>query len=258
MEHAISADGTEIAFERIGSGTPLVVVVGALSTAAAGRPLAAAAATAGMQGICWDRRGRGDSGDTTPYSPEREVEDLAAVIDAVDDVPVVFGHSAGAVLALMAAGSGVPMSHLFASEPPLRFGQDEPPADLADRLQALVNQGRHVEAVLTFQRENVRLPEPVIEELRQSRDFARLVPLAQTTIYDTILIRTVSTPTPEMLGTAVPTTILHGDPAAPMIIDACKQLAKAMPGSELVVVPESHNHDVDPSGTLREIQERIA
>lgn len=74
----------------------------------------------------------------TPHrAPEREIEDLRAVIAAVggSDV-VVFGHSGGAVLTLLAARSGVPMSHLFVSEPVLRFGEDEPPADLADRLQA--------------------------------------------------------------------------------------------------------------------------
>jgi pimeloyl-ACP methyl ester carboxylesterase len=84
-QHAESADGTRIAYRRFGSGRPIVVVGGALSTAEAGGPLAAAFAEAGLQGVTYDRRGRGDSGDTAPYAPEREAEDVRAVIDAVGD-----------------------------------------------------------------------------------------------------------------------------------------------------------------------------
>ncbi len=251
MEYARSADGTQLAYHQIGSGRPVVVVGGALSTAVSARPLAEAFAAAGLQGVCWDRRGRGDSSDTAPYAPAREVEDLRAVIDAVGGDALVLGHSAGAVLALLAAGAGVSMTHLFVSEPPLRFGDDEPPADLAERLQDLVDEGHHSEAVVTFQRENVRLPEPIIEQLRTSPVFADLVPLAQTTVYDTLLVASVSTPTPAMLGTSVPTTILRGEPTVPVLVTACDRLAAAMPGAKLIVVPESHDHIVDPVGTVR-------
>jgi len=150
----------------------VVFVGGALSTAEAAGPLAAAFAEAGLQGVTYDRRGRRDSGDTAPYAPEREAEDLRAVIDAVGGAAVVLGHSSGAVLSLFAAAESVPMTHLFLSEPPLRFGQNEPPADLADRLQALVDQGENEEAVLLFLREDVGMPEPAIEQLRASPAFA--------------------------------------------------------------------------------------
>lgn len=197
MDYVTSAEGTQIAYHQIGSGRPVVVVVGALSTAASARPLAEAFALAGLRGVSWDRRGRGDSGDTAPYAPEREVEDLRAVILAVGGDAVVLGHSAGAVLALLAAGAGLSMTHLFVSEPPLRFGEDEPPADLADRLQALIDHDQPAEAVLTFQRENVRLPESMIEQLRGSADFAEMLPLARTTVYDTQLIASDSLRRPQ-------------------------------------------------------------
>ena len=138
--------------------------------------------------VTYDRRGRGESGDTPPYAPEREAEDLRAVIDAVGGAAVVLGHSSGAVLSLFAAAKGVPMTHLFLSEPPLRFGQNEPPADLANRLQTLVDQGENEEAVLLFLREDVGMPEPAIEQLRASPAFAGFVPLAQTTVYDNRLV----------------------------------------------------------------------
>lgn len=257
MSHTTSADGTRIAYHQTGSGQPVIVVGGALSTAAGGRAMAEALAAGGLQGVCYDRRGRGESGDTAPYAPEREVEDLRAVLDAVGGDAVVLGHSAGAVLALVAAGAGVPMAQLFVSEPVLRFGEDEPPVDLADRLQTLVDEGQPAAAVLAFQRENVRLTEPQIEELVQEPGFPALVPLAQTTVYDTRLIASASTPTPAMLGLDVPTTILRGEPAAPVLIAACERLAAAMPGAELVVVPESRHHAVDPTGTVREVLARL-
>jgi pimeloyl-ACP methyl ester carboxylesterase len=253
---ADSADGTQIAYRRYGSGRPVVIVGGALATAEASVPLAAKLAEAGLQGVTFDRRGRGDSGDTTPYAPEREVEDLHAVIEAVGGPAVVFGHSAGAVLSLRAAAEGVPMTHLFLSEPPLRFGQDEPPADLADRLRLLVDEGNGEEAVVLFLRENVGLPDSAIDELRTTAAFDDIVQLAQTTVYDTLLVASVSTPTAAMLEVGVPTTIMRGDSTMPLLVTAVERLADAM-SADLVVVPESRDHQVDPGGTVREISARI-
>jgi hypothetical protein len=258
IQYAESSDGTRIAYYTFGSGRPVVFVGGALSTAEAAGPVAAAFAEAGMQGVAYDRRGRGESGDTAPYAPEREAEDLRAVVDAVGGAAVVLGHSSGAVLSLFAAAEGVPMTHLFLSEPPLRFGRDEPRGDLADRLQALVDRGENEKAVLLFLHEDVGMPKPVIEQLRGSPAFTGFVPLAQTTVYDNRLVASVSTPTAAMLGVDVPVTLLRGDPTLPLIATAVERLAAAMPGTELVVVPESHDHGVDPGGTVREVRARIS
>ena len=75
-------------------------------------------------------------------------------------------------------------------------------------------------------------------------------------VYDNRLVASVSTPTAAMLGVDVPTTLLRGDPTLPLIVTAV-ELAAAMPGTELVVVPESHDHGVDPGGTVREVRARI-
>jgi hypothetical protein len=73
------------------------------------------------------------------------------------------------------------------------------------------------------------MPEPAIEQLHASPAFASLVALAQTTVYDNRLVASVSTPTVAMLGVAVPTTILRGDPTVPLIVTAVERLAAAMP-----------------------------
>ncbi len=258
MQHATSGDGTPIAFHQVGDGVPVVIIGGAFSTAEAGAALAAALAAAGLRGVTVDRRARGDSGDTAPYLPAREAEDLAAVINAIGGEAAVIGHSSGAVLALFAAAEGVPMKHLFLSEPPFRFGEGEPPADLPERLQALIDEGHADEAVVLFQREAVGLPDPVIEQIRSSPMFAALVPLAQSTVYDALLTSAVSTPTEAMIDVEVPVTILRGEPTFPILVTATDRLAELMPHAELVVVPESRDHGVDPAGTVREVLSRLA
>ena len=259
MRTVTSSDGTPIAYDQTGEGDgPIVVIVnGALSTAADAAGLAKALTDAGYRAVTWDRRARGSSGDARGSTPDREVEDLAAVIEAVGGDAAALGHSSGAVLALVAASRGVPIRALFLSEPPLRFGVDEPADDLAERLQQYVDEGRPEEAIVTFQLENVGLPAEMVEQIRASDQFPALLPLAQSTVYDTKLVRDVSTPTPEMLAVIAPVTVLRGEQTFPLLITAADRLAEATEGAELVIVPESVMHRPDPAATARAIQERL-
>ena len=251
-----SADGTTIAFEQVGDGPTVVIVGGAFSVAADGAPLARALADAGYRAVTVDRRGRGSSGDKRGSTPEDEAADLAAVIDAVGGDAAVLGHSSGAVLALFAASLGVSVRALFLSEPPFRFGVDEPDPRLPERLQVLVDEGRSDEAVVTFQLEGVELPKEMVEGIRQSDQFAGLVAVAQSTVYDAALTRQVSVPTPEMLAVSR-VTILRGEQTFPMLVTSADRLAEEMDGAELVVVPESVGHRPDPEATARVVRERI-
>lgn len=106
---ATSADGTPIAYERLGDGPPLVVVSGILCDRNVTRALAERLAE-WCTVLHYDRRGRGASGDTSPYAVAREVEDLAALIAAAGGAAAVYGHSSGAGLALHAAASGLPIT----------------------------------------------------------------------------------------------------------------------------------------------------
>src|SRR5687767_4280826 len=106
-----SADGTTIAYERHGNGDPVVLIGGAFNDRGTVRGLALALADR-LTTYVYDRRGRGASTDTAPYSPEREVEDVAAVIEAAGGSAGLFGHSSGAGLALTATMAGLPVSKL--------------------------------------------------------------------------------------------------------------------------------------------------
>jgi len=103
----ISKDGTRIAYERMGSGPALVLVDGAMCSRAFGpMPKIAALLKEHFTVYLYDRRGRGGSGDTQPYSKAREVEDIDALIRAAGGAAFALGLSSGAALALEAAASG--------------------------------------------------------------------------------------------------------------------------------------------------------
>ena len=118
--HTITApDGTTIAYDRTGAGEPVVLVGGAFSYRRfPGQVKLAQLLSARFTVYSYDRRGRGDSGDTAPYCIEREIEDLAAVIDAAGGHAHVWGLSSGAVPALEAAAAGLPIRRLAVHEPP--------------------------------------------------------------------------------------------------------------------------------------------
>lgn len=256
MTHIESADGTRIALHQVGRGRPIVIVNGAFSTAADAGGLAEALVAHGLRAVTYDRRARGDSGDTPPVDPCREAEDLAAVIAAAGGDAAVLGHSSGAVLALFAAGEGVEVEHLFLSEPPFHFGEGDPDPELATRLQRLVDEGRPADAVVLFQREAVGLPEEVIAQIRASSLFETLLPLAQSTVYDAVLTRDLSAPSPAMQAVRAPVTVLCGVQTFPFLRAASERLVHTIPGAELVSVPESVGHRPDAEATARVIAER--
>jgi pimeloyl-ACP methyl ester carboxylesterase len=260
MQQTNSADGTTIAYEVTGSGRPVVIVGGAFSTAEVARDLAARLAERGLAAVAWDRRARGGSGDTRPYAPEREVDDLAAVIEAVrpsSGEVAVIGHSSGAVLTLLAASTGLPIDRLFLSEPPFRYGVDEPAPDLAERMQRAVDEGRPEDAVTAFQLEGVGLPEPVVQQIRQSPMFVGLVPLAQSAVYDAALVASVSMPTSAMLGVSIPTLVMRGERTMPLLVTAADRLAGELPDAELRVSSKSLDHRLDPDDTAEVLVERL-
>lgn len=115
--YATSADGTRIAYDRLGEGPPVLLVSGILSDRSQLRPLAEELAHR-FTVLNYDRRGRGQSGNTMPYAVDREVEDLAALVAEVGGRASLYGHSSGAGLALTAAASGAPIARLILHEPP--------------------------------------------------------------------------------------------------------------------------------------------
>jgi pimeloyl-ACP methyl ester carboxylesterase len=150
--YVTSADGTRIAFDRLGQGSPVVLVSGIFCDRRTTQELADRIAKE-FTVINYDRRGRGESGDTAPYAIEREVEDLGALIAEVGGSAAVYGHSSGAGLALNAAASGLPITRLVLHEPP--YGPDDEDSkrdarELAESVSLALAEGRHADAIKMF------------------------------------------------------------------------------------------------------------
>ena len=147
-----SADGTRIAFDRLGEGPPVIVVSGILCDRHTTQGLAEQLAQR-FSVINYDRRGRGESGDTAPYAVEREIEDLGALITEAEGTASIYGHSSGAGLALNAAASGLPITRLVLHEPP--YGPDDEEStrgarELAENVRAALAENRRAEAIELF------------------------------------------------------------------------------------------------------------
>ena len=150
--YVTSADATPIAFDHLGDGPPLVIVSAMFCDRQTTRELAERLGTR-FTVINYDRRGRGDSGDTPPYAVDREVEDLAALIAEAGGTASVYGHTSGAGLAAHAAAAGLPITRLVLDEPP--WGPDDEDSKqsarrLAETIRGALVKNRRTDAIKLF------------------------------------------------------------------------------------------------------------
>jgi pimeloyl-ACP methyl ester carboxylesterase len=236
-----SADGTTIGFDSWGNGRALIMVDGATGYRATSQlPGQVAELLRPEFGVyAYDRRGRGESGDTAPYAPQREIEDLAAVIDVAGAPALVCGFSSGAVLALDAAAAGLPIEKLALFEPPFIVDDSRPPlpADYVERLDAAVANGRPGEAVEIFLTAAIGLPAGVVAGMRQSPFWPTLEAVARTIAYDGRIMGTTMSgaplPTDRWAALTVPTLIMYGKGTEPWLITAARALANVLPTASL-------------------------
>jgi pimeloyl-ACP methyl ester carboxylesterase len=210
-----SKDGTPIAFEQSGQGPALILVAPAFATRGDEASRAAALAPS-FTVFNYDRRGRGDSGDTAPYAVEREVEDLDAVIDAAGGSAFVFGRSSGAVLALDAARAlPAKITKLALYEPPfiVEGSHALPPQDFAAHLQELVAAGRRGDAV-DYWNTVIGMPDEMIAAMRQASWRSGQEAVAHTLPYDAAITadtqRADPSPLKQWASVTIPTLVLDG------------------------------------------------
>ena len=247
----MSADGTPIALERIGDGPAVVVIGGALSSRAAAEPLARLLGS-DFTVLTYDRRGRGDSGDTPPYDVRREVEDLDAVIGTVGGDASVFGHSSGAVLALEAVlvrGPRIRMLALY--EPPFIVDDSRPPLpdDYVERLEELVDEGRRGDAVEYFMVSGPGVPPEAVAQMREAPMWPEMEAMAHTIAYDGRVMGDAMRGSADALGrwasVDVPTLVLDGGASPPWQRSATQALARVLRRSTHRSLP-GQTHAADP------------
>lgn len=191
VETARSADGTRIAFQRVGTGPSVILVDAALGFRGFGPtgPLAAELASS-FTVITYDRRGRGKSTDTPPYAVEREVEDLQALVEAAGGSAFAYGFSSGAVLLLHAALASVDFPRVALLEPPLALEDEPDEPDLGAEVTELVAAGRRGDAVEHFNRA-IGVPEQLLAGMREAPFWPTLEQAAHTLVYDTTITRSL-------------------------------------------------------------------
>ncbi|MCM0673745.1 alpha/beta hydrolase [Micromonospora phytophila] len=251
-----SADGTTIAYERSGEGPPIILVGGAFNDRSTTRPLAAALSSHfTVHG--YDRRGRGDSGDTAPYAMQREIEDVAALIGAAGGSAYVYGLSSGAILAAYATSEGLPVAGLALFEPPFQVGEgDGAKAGLAGRLTELVSAGRRGDAVELFLTAAVGLPAEAVEPMRGQPEWSWLEGMAHTLPYDTTVTGEGALPTDRLAAVTAPTVLIDSTGSPAWLRDATRAAAAAIPGARHVSL-DGGFHEVPPDVLAAELRRSL-
>ena len=234
-EKTTSADGTPIAFDRVGEGPPLIIVGGAFNDRHSATALAELLAPS-FSVYTYDRRGRGDSGFTEPYAVEREIEDLVAVIEAAGGSAALFGHSSGGALALETTARGLSVSRLAMYEPPyITDGTRQPlPEDYVEHLEELTAAGKRREIVAYFMTQAVGMPAEMVEPMLDSPMVADMERLAHTVSHDgRVMLRgsMYGQPLPVewRVSVTVPTLVMDGGNSPEWLHSTARLLVTLLP-----------------------------
>ena len=245
MSHVRSLDGTTIAYERSGSGPPLILIDGALCSRSFGPsaklvPLLARHFTV----YAYDRRGRGQSSDTVPYSVTREVEDIAALIAVAGGPAALLGLSSGGALALHAAAEGLLVSDVVAYEPP--YVDDDGTrggATHEGHLQRLLANGDRGGAVKYFMKDMVGAPAAFVVVMRlMPWIWRRLRAVAHTLPYDAAVMSAFRIPRERFRTIAAPVLVMNGSRSDERLKHAARTIAGTVPhGTHRELSGQTHN-----------------
>jgi len=247
--HVVSVDGSSIAYERFGRGPAVVLVGGALNDRngrASGVPLARLMAS-DFTVTAYDRRGRGASITALPYSVEREVEDLGALVDAAGESAALFGMSSGCALVLAAAAAGVRATKIALYDPP--FSTDSAAEQRAKtydaRLRELINAGDN-DAALTLFLTMVGMPPQMIDSMRSGPAWRPLRGLAPTLAHDSAVLNSReggSVPVARIAKIDAPILVIAGELSPPSLRQSSQAVAAAARQGSYQVLP-GQTHDV--------------
>ncbi|WP_117591375.1 alpha/beta fold hydrolase [Haloprofundus halophilus] len=236
-DRATSSDGTEIAYERTGDGPPLVLVHGTAGDHTDWQRVRPALDER-FAVYALDRRGRGESVDTAKYALERELEDVAAVVDSVDEPVVLLGHSAGALYALEATLRTDNVERLVLYEPPIaEVGERLVPAETVARIEAHLDDGDREEAFTVFLREAAGESREDIEALKAAPAWGVGLETAHTIPREIRAIDDYRFDSDRFAAFTVPTLLLSGGESPPFMERATALVDKALPNTRVVTLP---------------------
>ena len=237
MATTVSKDGTRIAYDKTGQGPALILVAGAFQDRMAMSPYAGPLAEH-FTVYNYDRRGRGESGDTGPYAVEREIEDIDALIQEAGGSAFVFGGSSGGVLTLDAAAHGSNITKLAVYEPPFIVddSRELPPENIVDHLKDLIASGRRGDAAETFMTKGSLMPADTVAGMRTQPFWSSVEAVAHTLVYDAMIMegtmRGGPLPLDRWKAVTIPTLIIYGGAGPAWSRNAAEALVELLPNAE--------------------------
>ncbi|MFD6154997.1 alpha/beta fold hydrolase [Nocardia sp. NPDC060256] len=257
METVTSADGTVIAYDRHDGHAGTVILIGGAFGYRKFPKMVELATTLneqyGLTVLNYDRRGRGDSTDAAGYDVEREIDDIAALVEAVGGSAMLFGWSSGAALALRAAGSGriLGITKVVAFEPPFVVDQEGfvPATDLETTLHELVAADRRADTVRFYMTKAMGIPRPMVSVMRFTPFWKNLVATANSTPHDWAVMRDYMRGEPlrtdDWTTVKAQTLVIAGAKSDALLRKGAKAIAAVLPDAELQEIAKlSHNPNV--------------
>lgn len=242
MYFVTSKDGTKIAYDKVGRGPALILVAGAFSYRKFPQQVELASLLSEYFTVYnYDRRGRGDSGDTQPYDVAREIEDLQALIDEAGGSAYVWGLSSGAALALRAVEKGVNITKLALHEPPFVVKEEDrkPPRNFTRHTTDLISKNDRTAAIKYFMTKGMGAPSFVVSMMRiMPGVWSNLVAVAHTLPYDAALLDGYmdgkKLPADWKNNVKVPTLVIEGTESPASLRNSAQALADVLPNAQLL------------------------
>lgn len=250
MSTTVSRDGTVIGYDKVGNGPAIILIAGATQYRAIDQQapeLARRLSEAGFSVINYDRRGRGESGDTLPYAVAREVEDVAALIAVAGGRASLYGASSGCALALEAAQSGLPVDKLVLYEPP--FVVDDswapPPRDYFEKLAAFREAGDKAGALTYFFTASIHMPPDQVDGMKRSPFWPMLEPVGHTIEYDALCMGKEAVEgglaeTQRWNKVTQPVLVVDGDASFPFMAAGADTVAKLLGAGRKTLPGQGH------------------
>lgn len=262
MPMVTSADGTSIGYETHGTGPTLILVSGATQYRAVDEasPKLAALLADAFAVVLYDRRGRGESGNATPYAVKREIEDIAALIDAARAPAILAGSSSGAVLAVEAAAA-LPekISALICYEPPINIDQTREESDAALRKQEQFAAKGDGEAAMIAFMSDVGMPPEALRGFRASPAWPAFTAVGHTIAHDFRILAEANGngPPARWQKAKMPALVLNGDRSFAFMASGADWVASGLPDARRKVL-KGQDHGPAPEIFSAAIREFLA
>lgn len=253
MPAVTSKDGTKIVFDKIGAGPALILVNGAMVHRSSNPTMAQLAELLGKHFTVYhyDRRGRGESGDTKPFTKEREIEDIRALVEDAGGQAMIFGISSGGALTLAATASisGITSAAVYEVPFIVDNGRKSLP-DYAERSARLVEEGKLEELVEYWLTEVVDLPAEFVAGMKQDQNmWGGMLTLAPTVPYDAAFVgefmRGKPLPVDHWAKLKVSVLVADGGASDAWMGHAADALANVLPYASRQTLKDQ-THAVDP------------